>query len=923
MTNESSRIRRLCILIGIIVVLSNQSIAQNAVQDITATQYPLFFLKNPAITIDGVLEDWPALLPIILDNDQQIVNGKRTKENYWAGVITIFFDEQNVYLAADFQDTTPFMNTFQQAEIWRGDCLEIYLGFHDAEHPSFGEGDFQFGMALLPDKQATWNWTTGQPLNDAVIVISPTARGGVLEAKIPLTNFKGAQVSPSSPVWLDFAIDNSVAPGSERIGQLMWHGDANNYQRPSLWEKGYLTENPADFDQLLVIGPALMKLKAPYQAQIFYKKQPWQGSLTVNGQNQSTDANGRFSFRMETGDAALLAFTVDGNQYEKRIFANKRARRKYFQQLSGQGAEQLPPIPADAPYKNAALPVQERVANLLSYMTLEEKVGQMAQVARDYLEAVEDITDFSLGSILSGGGSGPAKNTPEEWVKMYNQYQQAALQTRLGIPIIYGIDAVHGHNNVRGATIFPHNIGLGATRDPDLVERIARITAIEVAATGIDWTFAPCIAVARDERWGRTYESFSEDPELVAQLGAAAVRGYQGASYADPTAILATAKHYAGDGGTTGGKDQGNVELPEADFRAIHLRPYPDTLAAGVGSVMPSFSSWNGQKMHGNKYLLTDVLRQEMGFQGLVVSDWAAVKQLSGNPKDQIQAAINAGIDMVMIPDDYISFVNNLAELVKDGSVPQTRIDEAVRRILTTKFAMGLFEKPFADMALIPKVGSAEHRAVAREAVRKSVVLLKNESNILPLSKTLKHIHIAGKISKDLGSQCGGWTITWQGQTGSITEGTNLFEAIKQTVSPETKITYSRDGTGGAGADVMIAVLGESPYAEFEGDSSTLALSPADTNLIANAKQAGVPIVAVLISGRPLIITNELAQTDAFLAAWLPGTEGQGVADVLFGDYTPTGKLSFTWPKRVDQLPINIGDGQTDPLFPYGFGLSY
>jgi len=573
--------------------------------------------------------------------------------------------------------------------------------------------------------------------------------------------------------------------------------------------------------------------------------------------------------------------------------------------------------------------MEDRVEDLLSRMTLDEKIGQMTQVDRSAIDdRVEDIARYGLGSILSGGGSTPTPNTPKAWADMYDRYQQQALSTRLGIPLIYGIDAVHGHNNVKGATIFPHNISMGATRDPALMEQVGRATAEEVIATGLNWTFSPCVAVARDERWGRTYESFGEDPALVAEMGAAVIRGYQSARLGDYH-IIATAKHYLGDGGTTygtgvnGGIDQGDTQVNEETLRSIHLPPYVAAAHAGVGSVMVSYSSWNGQKMHGNRYLITGVLKGELGFQGFVVSDWQAIDQLPGNYRSDVRTAINAGIDMVMVPYDYVTFITTLRRLVEDGEVPMERIDDAVRRILTAKLKLGLFEHPYASRDFFDRIGSAEHRELARRAVRESMVLLKNERHLLPLPKDLKRIVVTGKNADNIGNQCGGWTITWQGRSGRITTGTTILEAIKHAVSPNTEVIYSRDGHGAEGADVGIAIIGETPYAEFEGDSDNLQLAPADVSVVDNIRAAGVPVVVVIVSGRPLIIEPELARWDAVIAAWLPGTEGQGVADVLFGDYAPTGKLPCSWPRSMDQIPINVGDAGYDPLFPYGFGLSY
>ncbi len=585
--------------------------------------------------------------------------------------------------------------------------------------------------------------------------------------------------------------------------------------------------------------------------------------------------------------------------------------------------------PAVPLYRDATAPIEDRVADLLSRMTLDEKIGQMTQVDRSAIDdRIEDIARYGLGSILSGGGSTPTPNTPEAWADMYDRYQQQALSTRLGIPLIYGIDAVHGHNNVKGATIFPHNIGMGATRNPELMEQVGRATAEEVIATGLNWTFSPCVAVARDERWGRTYESFGEDPALVAEMGAAVIRGYQSARLGDHH-IIATAKHYLGDGGTTygtgvnGGIDQGDTQVDEETLRSIHLTPYVAAVHAGVGSVMASFSSWNGQKMHSNRYLITEVLKGELGFQGFVVSDWQAIDQIPGDYRSDVKTAINASIDMVMVPYKYVTFIETLRDLVESGEVPMERIDDAVRRILTAKFGLGLFEHPYASRDFFDRIGSAEHRELARRAVRESLVLLKNDGNLLPLSKDLRHIVVTGSNANNIGNQCGGWTITWQGRSGRITTGTTILEAIEHTVSPNTTVTYSHDGHGAEGADVGIAVIGETPYAEFEGDSDNLQLAPADVSAVDNIRAAGVPVVVVIVSGRPLIIEQELDKWDAVIAAWLPGTEGQGVADVLFGDYAPTGKLPCSWPRSMDQIPINVGDAGYDPLFSYGFGLSY
>jgi len=499
---------------------------------------------------------------------------------------------------------------------------------------------------------------------------------------------------------------------------------------------------------------------------------------------------------------------------------------------------------------------------------------------------------------------------------MYDRLQGYALRTRLQIPILYGVDAVHGHNNVRDAVIFPHNIGLGCTRNAALVEEVTRITAAEVEATGLDWTFSPCLAVPRDERWGRTYEGFGETPELVSEMATAAVRGYS-------SRILACAKHYLADGGTAGGRDQGDAQMDEATLRAIHLPPYRAAVAAGVGSVMVSFSSWNGVKMHANGHLLTDVLKGELGFSGFVITDWAAVNQLPGSYATQVETAVNAGVDMIMEPYQHRECFSVLRAGASSGRIPIARIDDAVRRILRQKLALRLFDHPLTDRSLLPQVGSAAHRAVARDAVRQSLVMLQNEGHTLPLSKAAGRIHVAGKNADDLGNQCGGWTITWQGASGATTTGTTILQAIQATVSAGTQVTFSRDGTGAGGARAAVVVVGERPYAEGLGDRADLSLDAEDIATIKRVAATGVPTVVVLVSGRPLILGDTLANASALVAAWLPGTEGQGVADVLFGDYRPTGRLSHTWPRAMSQIPINWGDASYDPLFPYGYGLSY
>jgi beta-glucosidase len=578
------------------------------------------------------------------------------------------------------------------------------------------------------------------------------------------------------------------------------------------------------------------------------------------------------------------------------------------------------------------------VKALLSRMTLEEKIGQMIQANSASLKDPSDVEKLFLGSILSGGSSDPKNgNSLIDWTDHYDSFQSRTQSTRLRIPILYGIDAVHGHSNVLGAVIFPHNIGLGCSRKPELVERAARITAIETRATGINWTFAPCVTVPRDERWGRSYEGFGETPELARMLGEAAVRGYQGKDLSDSSSVLACAKHWIGDGGTkygTGRKlradlqilDRGDVLLTERELRDIHMAGYVSAIKAGVGTIMPSYSSWNGVKCSGSKRLLTEILKEELKFDGFLISDYDAIDEMPGDYKTQIETSTNAGMDMFMVSAQYRELYALLLELVRENRVAMMRIDDAVTRILRVKFAMGLMDagrSHLADRKLHASFGSAAHRQVARECVRASLVLLKNEKRVVPVSKNLKRIHVAGKSADDIGNQCGGWTISWQGKSGNQTSGgTTILKAIKETVSPQTMITYSQDGANAAGADLGIVVIGETPYAEWQGDRQTLELSEEDIAVVDKMKQAGMPLLIVLISGRPLIIDKVIDKADAFVAAWLPGTEGLGVTDVLFGDFKPIGRLSFSWPRSMAQIPINAGDKNYDPLFKYGFGLT-
>ena len=578
----------------------------------------------------------------------------------------------------------------------------------------------------------------------------------------------------------------------------------------------------------------------------------------------------------------------------------------------------------------------EFISELIKNMTLEEKIGQMTQVDYRYLKDKSDIEKYFLGSILSGGGSTPPTNQPSSWVDLYNGFQKEALKTRLKIPLIYGIDAVHGHNNVFGATMFPHNIGLGCANDKLLVQKIAAATAAEVKATGLDWTFAPCVAVAQDERWGRTYESFSEDSKIVTELGVASTLGYQGRTL-NKNSVLACAKHFVGDGNTVFGTgtnwykiDRGDVILEEKELRAKYIKPFKESIKAGVGSIMISYNSWKGQKLHGHKYLIDDILRKELQFDGIVISDWAGINEIDKDYKTCVIQSINAGIDMNMVPgslnpDDnsYDDFIRLAIESVKEGSIPMERIDDAVSRILRIKKKIGLFDNPIKSPTIKNIVGSKEHRNLARESVRKSLVLLKNKNKILPLKKSGKKITLVGAHADNIGYQCGGWTIHWQGGSGDITPGTTILDAFKSAVIDSNDIHYSPNGDNLLYSDVIVLAIGEKPYTEGVGDRDSLMLSSDDKSLLEKVKKANKPFIVILISGRPMIINDALNNSDAFISAWLPGTEGGGIADVVFGDFDFTGKLSMTWPKSMEQIPINYGDRDYNPLFKFGFGMSY
>lgn len=587
------------------------------------------------------------------------------------------------------------------------------------------------------------------------------------------------------------------------------------------------------------------------------------------------------------------------------------------------------------PYHDTTLTIEQRVNDLIGRMTLDEKVGQLVLMNYPDIGAPSDIASRYLGAVLAYADNAPAGRSPQAWAALHDSLQAYALQTRLGIPLLFGIDAVHGFGGMYGATLFPHNIGMGCTRDTELVRLAERITATEMKATGIDWTFAPVVAAARNPRWGRTYESFGEDPALVKEMAAAAVRGFQGDTSAKNIDVLACAKHFIGDGGTTGGVTNGNTVCDLQTLLRIHSPGYVSSIQQGVGSVMIAQNQWNGIHINGYPFLEDTLLKIELGFNGLAVSD-ANSFLYAGDPTvpypsrilygAAIKHSINAGEDMAMMSNLYgfnhRSYIDTIRSLINQGAIPMERLDDAVKRILTQKFRLGLFEHPFADISLLSTIGSAEHRAIARQAVRESMVLLKKKDGILPLSKARKKILVAGDNADNLGYQCGGWTMSWQGRSGAITVGTTILQGM-QAAAPGDNIEYSDSSNfADTSADYSVVIIGETPYAEYYGDRSDLNLSSYQSALIKKMKNYGAPVVLILVSGRPLILAQVLHYCDAIVSAGLPGTEGEGVSDVLFGDYLPTGVLSTTWPKSNSQIPINIGDISYSPLYAYGYGIN-
>jgi len=560
----------------------------------------------------------------------------------------------------------------------------------------------------------------------------------------------------------------------------------------------------------------------------------------------------------------------------------------------------------NAPYLNKNLSVQKRVDDLMGRMTEWEKIGQMALIEKNSIHNLNEITKYNLGALLSGGGAGPKQETPLAWLQMVNSFQDAAKSTCLKIPLLYGIDAVHGHANVLGATVFPHSIGLGASHDTDLVKRVASATAEEMVATGIYWSFSPNLDVAQDIRWGKTYETFGSDSANVAKLGVAYLEGIQNSSN-NYLNVLATAKHFVGGGameyGTARNKDfkieEGNISLDEKSLRQTHLAPFQKAVNSGVQAVMVGTATWNGEMNTGNYYLLTDVLKKELNFSGFIVSDWYGVYQVSSTRYESLVNSINAGVDMVMTPFEYKDFMSNMQKALANGDISKERLDDAVRRILTAKFKTGLFDRPQADPEELSIIGSKDHRALAREAVRKSQVVLKNENSALPLSKSQNKIIVAGSSANNLGRQAGGWTTEWQGIDGNYgIVGTTVFGAIKKTVSKNTDVEYNLNGDFSGDnnlADVGIAVVGEKPYAEGWGDNANPSISAEDLETIQKVKAKSKKLIVVIVSGRPLDIKRYINEWDGVVAAWLPGSEGEGITDVLFGDYSFSGRLPVDW----------------------------
>ncbi len=569
--------------------------------------------------------------------------------------------------------------------------------------------------------------------------------------------------------------------------------------------------------------------------------------------------------------------------------------------------------------ENSHAPEDRQIENLISRMTLQDKIGQMVLIDKTAITP-DDVRRKSIGGVLSGGGGNPKDNTPEQWYEMVKQFQTAAMDSKLKIPILYGVDAVHGNGNLKGAVIFPHNIGLGATRDSALMKEIGKATALEVKATGANWNFAPVLAMPEDYRWGRVYECYSSDKNIVTELGMAYMQGLQEGN------ILATPKHFLGEGQEDWATskeyklDQGNLSMSVEELKEKNLSPFSEAVKNGAMSIMVSRDSLNGKKISGNSYLLTDLLKQELGFKGFLVSDWGAVDQISDDYYKDIVISINAGMDMVMLPGDYDTFMNNMTSAVNNGEIKVSRIDDAVIRILRAKQSIGLLDNALPNKDLIDSVGSAEHREIARRAVRESLVLLKNDKQALPL-KDPKSILIVGRAADDIGMQAGGWTIEWQGDHGDTTPGTSILDAFKKEFK-NSEIMYDpmAEKKLARQADVGVVVIGEQPYAEGVGDRERLSISPEDAKRIETARKNSKKVVLLILAGRPLIIEHAIQNVDAVVMAWLPGTEGEGITNVLSGKYNFTGKLPLVWPKTMEQIETK---NVKDPLFGFDFGLRY
>ncbi len=591
--------------------------------------------------------------------------------------------------------------------------------------------------------------------------------------------------------------------------------------------------------------------------------------------------------------------------------------------------------------------VEMRVAGLLGPMTLDEKIGQMVMVDYTSLASPDDVTTYFIGALLPSANEAPSTNSPQGWLDLANQLRPKGLATRLGIPLILGIDAVHGNAKVAGATVFPHGIALGCTGDSALVTQIEQATAAEVLAMGFSMSFSPDSDVGQDERWGRTYESFGEDPTLVSRMVGAAVTGYQGTSLGGSGSVMACPKHFLGAGGTTwgtgvmGGIDQGDAQITEAEMRAVHLPPFQAAVNAGAMAIMVSYSSWNGTKMSSSTQWLTSVLKGELGYRGFLLSDFDAIRQLDGDSQMQTATAVNAGLDMIMMSNGYVGFISDMNALVANGTIPMARIDDAVTRILRAKVIAGLFDAVAPEGGALSGVGSAAHRQIARQAVQESLVLLKNDGNVLPLSKSA-HVVVAGPGADDAGVQSGGWTLGWQGVTETAATaigGTTILAGMQGQATASDLVTYSWNASSvPAGTSIGVVVLYENPYAEYEGDTN----DPNFTNtsasqdpsghtiydglaagIVSNMENANIPLVLVLVTGRPVRIESYLPHFQAVVAAWLPGSEGEGVSDVLYGDAKFVGTLSKSWPKDATVLPISSLQTAADPPFPYGFGLRY